>query len=118
MKPFIHSKNSVKKYGGKPEDYMPIHNFIDSSKSAIPDMRHRSYFHNAFGIFIIEKIFGSTIVNSDGKEISVRDIAEDHVIEDMGFIPTLENWLSNMKKQKWMFGNNRKKAKEKFIKID
>lgn len=118
MKPFLHSKNSARKYGGTPEDYQEIHDFMDSSKSALADMRHRSYFHNAFGIFVVEKVFGTTITNSEGKEVSVRDIAEDHVIEDLGFIPTLENWLSNMKEQDWMLGGRRKQPKEKFIKID
>ena len=32
MKPWIHAKNSVRKHGGKPEDYQDIHDFIDSTK--------------------------------------------------------------------------------------
>jgi hypothetical protein len=31
MNPEIHSKNSVKKYGGKPEDYLEIHQAMDSA---------------------------------------------------------------------------------------
>jgi hypothetical protein len=42
VKPFVHAKNSAKKYGGAPEDYMPIHDFIDSSKAHGADMRHSS----------------------------------------------------------------------------
>jgi len=102
MKPYIHAKNSVRKWGGKVSDYLPIHNEMDSSKSALPDVRHRVIYHTSFGIYIIEKIFGEIITNSDGKEISVRDIAEKHVIEDLGFIPTLENYLQNMQVQDWM----------------
>ncbi len=118
MKPYQHAKNSANKWGGIPEDYMPIHDMIDSSKMAIPDMRHRGYFHNAFGIFIIEKIFGTNITNSEGRKVSVRDIAEEHVLEDLGFIPTLEHWFKNMTQQDWMFGSRRGAQKKRNEKID
>lgn len=118
MKPLLHSKNSAKKHGGKWEDYIEIHNFMDSSKSACAAMQHRAIFHSAFGIFLVEKTFGVSIKNSDGKLVSVRDIAEDHVVEDLGFIPTLDDWLSNIEPKAWMFGGRRKEAKNKLIKID
>lgn len=100
MKPWLHAKNSVRRYGGKIEDYIEIHDFFDSTKAAYANIKHRSILHNTFGIFIVEKIFGKIIINSDGKEVSVRDIGEDHVVEDLGFIPTLEKWLSNMPTEK------------------
>jgi hypothetical protein len=34
MKPYIHAKNSVKRYGGIIEDYIAIHNWFDSTKAA------------------------------------------------------------------------------------
>jgi len=104
-KPYIHAKNSVKRYGGVPEDYLPIHNLLDSSKSAMADNRHRALTHNAWFIgFILEKIFGTTMVNSDGKTFSVRDIAEQHVLEDyrMKFIPTAQDFLQEMEFKPWM----------------
>jgi len=118
MKPYIHAKNSAKKHGGKPEDYQKIHDFIDSTKAAMPDMRHRAILHSAFGIFMVEQVFGTTITNSEGKKVCTRDLAEDHVIEDLGFIPTMEHWLKNMTMQDWMFGGRRKEVKDRFIKID
>lgn len=96
MKPYIHSKNSAKKYGGVPEDYQAIHDFIDSTKAHVADMRHRAILHNSFGIYLAEKIFGTVITNSDNKKISVRDVAEDHVLEDLGTIPTLEKCLEGL----------------------
>ena len=72
-KPWIHAKSSAKKHGGTAEDYMEIHNFMDSSKAAHADVRHRAVLHSAFGIFIAEQIFGYNLTNSDGKEVSVRD---------------------------------------------
>lgn len=118
MKPFAHAKNSAKKHGGIPEDYQAIHDLMDSSKSAMADMRHRAFFHSAFGIFIVEKVFGTTITNSDGKKVCTRDIAEDHVLEDLGFIPTMEHWFKNMTMQDWMFGGRRAEIKERFIEIE
>ena len=118
MKPFLHAKNSANKYGGTPEDYQKIHDFIDHSKASMPDMRHRSMLHSSWGIYVTEQVFGTTITNSEGKKVCVRDISEDHVIEDLGFIPTMEHWLKNMTMQDWMFGGRRKEIKDKFIKID
>ena len=99
MKPLIHAKVSAKRYGGLPEDYIAIHDFIDSSKIAMPDVRHRAVLHSSFGIYMAERMFGTYITNSAGKDVSVRDIAEEHVQEDLGFIPTIENWLEEKTKR-------------------
>lgn len=96
MKPYLHSKIHAKKYGGVPDDYADIDDFIDSSKQAVADVRHRAILHSAFGCFIVEQVFGRTRVNSDGKTYSPRDIAEDHIQQDLSFIPTMEHYLNNM----------------------
>ena len=96
MNTFYHCHSSVAKWGGKPEDYQAIHDFIDSSKAAMPDVRHRAVYHHALGIFLVEKIFGPAIVNSSGRGVPVREVAERHIIEDLGFIPTVEDWLKCM----------------------
>ena len=36
-KPLIHARNSVKRYGGSVDDYLEIHNFMDSTKAALPE---------------------------------------------------------------------------------
>jgi len=116
MKPFLHSRIHVKKYGGKAEDYADIDDFIDSSKAAMPDIRHRAILHSAFGCFIVEQVFGRTRLNSDGKEYSPRDVAEDHILQDLGFIPTMEQYLLNMTIQPWMSGTEKRNtAKATFI---
>lgn len=116
MKPLLHSRISVKKFGGKEEDYIDIHNWFDSTKAHIADSRHRLVLHNSFGIHLCEQIFGEIIItnngpkrmpyitNSDGKQISVRDIAEQHVIDDMGEIPSLEKCLSGVPHESWYSG--------------
>jgi hypothetical protein len=103
-KALIHARSSARRWGGKPEDYLAIHEKIDSSKSAHAEVTHRCVFHSAFGIFLIEDIFGRTLTNSDGKEVFVRDVAEQHVLEDLGWIPSLSDWLREMPAQPWMAG--------------
>lgn len=106
-KPWIHSQLSAKKYGGLPDDYMAIHDMMDSSKANIADHRHRAIFHHSFGPFVMEKIFGVNIINSDGRTVSVRDIAEDHILDDLGWIPSVQDYLQNMQHQDWMGGKRK-----------
>ena len=94
----------MKKFGGRPEDYLSVHDFLDSSKEGYCDVRHRAILHNSFGCYLAEKVFGTNITNSDGKLISVRDIAENHIAEDLGFIPTLQDWLKEIPVKPWMEG--------------
>lgn len=118
MKPLIHADNSVRKWGGKSEDYQPIHDFLDSSKAHFPDMRHRALLHSSFGIFIAERVFGTYIVNSAGNRISVRDIAEEHVLEDMGAIPTVQDYLQHLPVLDWLGGKKREKRKITWDQLD
>jgi hypothetical protein len=110
MKSYLHGKIHAKKYGGTSDDYADIDDFIDSTKAAVADVRHRAILHSAFGCFLVERIFGRTRINSDGKEYSPRDIAEDHIQQDLGFIPTMEMYLNNMTIQPWMSGTEKKHA--------
>lgn len=108
--PLHHSISSVKQHGGKIEDYLPIHNWFDETKAHYPDMRHRALRHHTEGIFWAEKEFGVYIVNSDNKMIPVRVIAEQHVKEDLGFVPTIKEYLDTMTPKSWMYrpGEGRK----------
>ena len=114
MKPFLHSKGSVRRWGGESADYIQIHDFIDSSKQNMPDMRHRALLHSSFGCYVVERVFGHTIINSSGKEVSTRDIAEKHIIEDLGRIPTVEDYLKHLPMLSWLGGplTNRKQIME------
>lgn len=138
-KPMIHARSSAKRFGGQPEDYIEIHDFMDSSKAAFPDNRHRALTHNSWFIFIVEKVFGHEIqvrtqecptCKGRGhirtkdeygtsshicrdcpfpggwltKPVSVRDVAEQHILEDFGgkFIPTVADYLDGMEFHDWM----------------
>ena len=101
--PYHHALSSVKKWGGKFEDYIEIHSWFDASKAYFADFRHRALRHHAEGIFQCEKEFGVAIKNSDGRMIPVRWIGEQHVQEDLGGrIPTIQDWFSCIKPSPWM----------------
>jgi len=112
MKPWQHARSSAARYGGRPDDYLSIHDWFDQTKAALPDMRHRAILHSSFGIFLLEQQFGHNLTNSDGRVVSVRDIGEDHVVEDLGFIPTLERWLQHLPIEEWMLGSLRGYSKK------
>ena len=65
MKPLFHARSSARKFGGKPEDYFELHDFLDSSKQAIADNRHRALTHNSWFIsVVIPRVFGDSIINT------------------------------------------------------
>ncbi len=102
MTPWHHALSSARKFGGELHDYLHIHDWFDASKEFMCDYRHRALRHHAQGIFECERIFGTTVVNSDGKHVPTRLIGEQHVKEDCGFVPTLSDWLRAIKGEDWM----------------
>jgi hypothetical protein len=103
MHPHHHAMTTVKRWGGKPEDYAAIHDWFDATKEQLADVRHRALRHHAQGIFEAERVFGRVIVNSDGRQVPVRYIGEQHVKEDCGGrIPTVADWLCEIRMQPWM----------------
>ena len=112
--PIFHSESCVKKWGGKAEDYLPIHDWFDATKEVFADFRHRALRHHSQGIFECERVFGSHITNSDGKVVPVRYIGERHVMEDCdGRIPTVADWFNNIKREPWMCRGYEMKDEEK-----
>lgn len=101
--PIEHADRSVRIWGGKRDDYLPIHNWFDATKECFADFRHRALRHHSWGIFDAERVFGISIVNSDGKEVPTRAIGEQHVREDCGGrVPTVADWFRNIKPEIWM----------------
>lgn len=108
MNSYFHAKSAAKKWGGKPADYLPVEEFIDSSKQVIGDSRHRSLYHHTLGVWLAQKIFGVTITitkeNGGTVEVPVRLIAEQHIIEDLGWLPSPADYLNGMPISTWMSG--------------
>ena len=95
--PWQHEKSSAKKFGGSPVDYLEIHQWFDETKAWYGHSKHRMFRHHSEGIFECEKRFGITITNSDGKDVYVRYIGEQHVKEDCnGYIPSAKEWVDNL----------------------
>ena len=102
MKAFNHCKSSVKYFGGEEDDYLKIHQWFDESKTHYADIRHRALRHHTEGIFQCENYFGKVITNSSGRKVPVRLIGEQHILEDLGWIPTIKDWFINIDTQTWM----------------
>jgi hypothetical protein len=99
---YHHALSSVKKWGGTVEDYQAIHAWYDSSKAHFADFRHRAMFHHAAGIWLSETVFGPTITLSTGRVIPTRRVGEQHVREDLGFIPSFTDWVKAIRPEPWM----------------
>lgn len=108
--PYHHALSSQKKWGGSVEEYLAIHSWFDASKEIIADFRHRALRHHAEGIFMAETIFGVTITLSSGRVIPTRWVGEQHVTEDLGFIPSFADWVRAIQPASWMGRTSRIEA--------
>jgi hypothetical protein len=104
--PYHHAQSSARKWGGVPADYQKLHDWFDQSKEHMADFRHRALRHHSQGIFEAERVFGTTIRNSAGREVPTRALGEQHVKEDLGFIPTVADWLTRISPVAWMMRGN------------
>lgn len=113
MNSWNHAQSAARKWGGKPEDYIEIEEFIDSSKQVLGDVRHRSMYHHTTGVWLCQRIFGRVLeiprASGDGViEVPVRLIAERHVLEDLGWLPSPADYINGMPIKPWMSGSQRK----------
>lgn len=109
---YFHAQSSSRKWGGEPEDYIEIHEFLDGSKVTFGDVRHRALLHNTWGVWMVQQVFGRVVEvqkKTGGlKKVAVREVAENHILEDLGFIPEVGDWLNNMDMKVWMGGKQNK----------
>lgn len=80
---------------------MTVH-IIDESKSITADFRHRALRHHAEGLFMLERLFGTTITLGTGRVVPVRLIGEQHIVGDLGFIPSFADWVRAIRPEPWM----------------
>lgn len=97
-----HALSSARRFGGQPEDFAVVHDWIDGSKVILADFRHRALRHHAEGCFAAEALFGRTIATSDGRLVPVRLVAEQHILEDLGRIPSFADWARCIRPERWM----------------
>ncbi|MEV4416269.1 hypothetical protein [Catellatospora sp. NPDC049609] len=109
MNSWHHAQSAARKWGGEPEDYLAIEEFIDSSKQIIGDVRHRAMYHHTAGVYLCQRVFGDTL-QIGRKRIPVRLIAERHILEDLGWLPSPADYLAGMPIRPWMSGAQRKEV--------
>jgi hypothetical protein len=47
--PIFHAVSLARKWGGRPEDYIGVHDWFDASKEGFADFRHRALRHHSQG---------------------------------------------------------------------
>jgi hypothetical protein len=70
-------------------------------------------YHHTTGVWLCQKIFGRVIrvpkKDVEGfTEIPVRLIAEQHILEDLGWLPSPADYIDGMPIKAWMSGSQRK----------
>lgn len=113
MNSWHHAQSAARKWGGKPEHYIAIEEFIDSSKKIIGDVRHRSLYHHTAGVWLCQEVFGRVleIPRQSGEgvtQVPVRLVAERHILEDLGWLPSPADYIAGMPIAAWMSGAQRK----------
>lgn len=107
MNSWFHAVSAAHKWGGIPEDYIEIEEFIDSSKKIIGDVRHRSLYHHTESIWLCQRVFGRVLLIGH-KQVPVRLVAERHIEEDLGWIPSPSDYIKGMPVSPWMSGRQEK----------
>lgn len=89
MRPWRHAISST----GKREDWqkdLPIHEFMDMTKIACADRRHRIVLHHVdLGTAIVQMAFPD-------RHSEIAGIVAKHINEDMGVLCTLDDWFQQI----------------------
>lgn len=118
MTPLDHAISSARKFGGNPRDYIEIHDWFDETKAYTGNFGHRAMRHHAAGVQWCCEKFGHILINSDGTLVPTKIIAEQHVTEDCGFVPTISDWTDAIVKNppEWMLKVQMKKIQKMEVK--
>lgn len=103
-----HAVSSAKNWGGEPEDYIRIHQWFDEPKNHVGDFRQRMIRHHTLGIGQMLEVFGPSLTLSTGRVIPTRWVGEQHLYEDFGFQPTVQDWLECIEPRDWMLKGARR----------
>lgn len=96
-----HCVSSAKAFGGNPEDYADLHRWMDRGRTSTSKILHRMLCHHTQGIADAVAFFGDTITNSNGRKVPTSLLAEQHIREDLGFIPTLDHYIELLHTPRW-----------------
>lgn len=86
MRPWQHARSSALTGSLSWKEYLPVHEFIDSTKETCANRKHRIVLHHSdLGADLAKMAFPGR------KDIDA--IVSQHVIEDLGHSVTLSDWL-------------------------
>lgn len=109
---WTHATAAARRWGGEPEDYLAVHMWFDEPKNHVGDFRHRMLRHHTLGIAEALARFGESLTLSTGRTIPMRWVVEQHMIEDFGRIPSVQDWLTHLAPQPWMASAARRLSAE------
>ena len=92
MRPYHHARASAARSGNDWREDLKIHEFIDSSKTAFPDLRHRMILHST-------DLGGELAARAFPDRLDARELVKNHIIEDLGQVRTIHDWLSHCRTQ-------------------
>jgi hypothetical protein len=96
MKALQHAQVAARRFGGRWQDWYDFHDWFDQSKMAFPSMQHRMFLHSDFGAGVATRLFGEILTAADGTRIASIELAEAHLVEDLGRVVKLSEWLEEM----------------------
>jgi hypothetical protein len=97
-----HARESAARFGGQPADFRSVHELLDRSAAAWNDVRHQALTHHTFFFDIAIRVVGDELLLSDGTTVSTRAVCEQHVVADLGRIPSAADWVQDMPLEEWM----------------
>ncbi len=101
---------------------MITYQFITSLTQRRPTLRTfgiEQYFTMPSGSSCVRLSLGVYFTNSDNKVVQVRDVAEDHVLQDLGTIPSLADCMRNLPLETRFGGDKKRKGATKlWIQVD
>jgi hypothetical protein len=96
-----HAVSSANAFGGVPADYEALHAWMDRGRGGTDSLLHRVLAHHTEGIADAVERFGPAIRNSQGREVPTSLLARQHVIEDLGFVPSLAHYMELLHCPRW-----------------
>lgn len=101
MNPHDHARSSARRFGGRWEDYQPLHDWFDASKAALCHFLHRALRHHREGIAEAVALFGPTLANADGVLVPTETVGVQHVEEDCRRMPSAADWTVGFRPPDW-----------------
>ncbi|MGE0282671.1 MAG: hypothetical protein AB7P20_18955 [Rhizobiaceae bacterium] len=93
---------SAARFGGDAAAYLALHNWFLETRNWSAGPEHLAFRHHAFGIFEAEARLGPVIALDTGTAVPTRVVAERHVRQVLGRVPSANEFLKRIKGERWM----------------